>query len=313
MIYVAWHSGMVGSAIVRILRDKGFHNIITRSHQELDLCRQVDVEQFFRQERPEYVFCAAARVGGIEANKTYMADFLMENLLIQNHLLESAHRYQVKKLLFLASSCIYPRESSQPMKEEALLAGSLEPTNEGYALAKIAGLKACEYYKKQYGDNFICAMPANAYGVNDCFDEKNSHVIPALIRRFHEAKLNGTEEIVMWGSGKPLREFLYVDDLAEAVIFLMEHYDGAEFINVGTGEEVSMIELASMIRRVVGYEGRIAYDKSKPDGMMRRMVDSARIRQMGWRPAVSLEEGIRKEFEWYLDNICKSEKRDGNE
>ena len=198
MIYVAGHSGMVGSAIVRILRDKGFHNIITRSHQELDLCRQVDVEQFFRQERPEYVFCSAARVGGIEANKTYMADFLMENLLIQNHLLESAHRYQVKKLLFLASSCIYPRESSQPMKEEALLTGSLEPTNEGYALAKIAGLKACEYYKKQYGDNFICAMPANAYGINDCFDEKNSHVIPALIRRFHEAKLNGTEEIVMW-------------------------------------------------------------------------------------------------------------------
>lgn len=303
LIYVAGHSGMVGSAIVRVLRDKGYRNIITRSHRELELCIQEDVEQFFRQERPEYVFCAAARVGGIEANKTYMADFLMENLMIQNHLLESAHRYHVSKLLFLASSCIYPKESSQPMKEEALLTGSLEPTNEGYALAKIAGLKACEYYKRQYGDNFICAMPANAYGINDCFDEKNSHVIPALIRRFHEAKLNGTEEIMMWGTGRPQREFLYVDDLADAAIFLMEHYDGVDFINVGTGEEVSMIELAAIIRKVVGYEGRIAYDTSKPDGMMRRIVDSAKIQQLGWRPNVSLEDGIRREYEWYLENI----------
>lgn len=305
MIYVAGHNGMAGSAIVRVLRDKGYHNIITRSHQELDLCRQEDVEQFFQQEQPEYVFCAAAKVGGIEANKTYMADFLMENLLIQNHLLEAAHRYRVKKLLFLASSCIYPKESSQPMKEEVLLTGSLEPTNEGYALAKIMGLKACEYYKRQYGDNFICAMPANAYGINDCFDEKNSHVIPALIRRFHEAKQNGAEEILMWGTGKPLREFLYVDDLADAAIFLMEHYEGIEFVNVGTGEEVSMIELASIIRRVVGYEGRIAYDKSKPDGMMRRIVDSTRMLQMGWQPTISLEEGIRIEYKWYLENFSK--------
>lgn len=308
LIYVAGHTGMVGSSIFRALIRKGYNNILTQNHEELDLCQQESVDKFFRDKRPEYVFCAAAKVGGIQANETYMADFLIENLKMQNNLLESAHKYHVKKLLFFASSCIYPKNAVQPITESQLLTGSIEPTNEGYAIAKIAGLKACEYYKKQYGDNFICAMPANAYGINDCFDLANSHVIPALIMKFHEAKQNNAKTVVIRGTGKPLREFLYVDDMAEASIFLMEHYNEIEFINIGTGQEVSIERLTEIIKNTVGYHGNISFDTTKPDGMMRRMIDSSRIFQMGWRPSISLEEGIKLEYQWFLENIY-SEKR----
>lgn len=302
-IFVAGSTGMVGSAIVRLLKNNGYKNLLIQPHSELDLTDSQAVFRFFEKNRPEYVIDAAAKVGGIKANSEQMADFLMENLLIQNNLINASKKYDVKKFLFLASACIYPKFSEQPIKENSLLTGPLEPTNEGYALAKIAGLKACEYIHRQYKKNFIAAMPANAYGINDCFDSNNSHVIPALIKRFDDAKDNNAQEVVMWGTGKALREFLYVDDLADACTFLLENYNEEQFINVGSGEEISMKELANVIKSVVGYNGAIVYDVSKPDGMLRRIVDSKRIADMGWKAKVTLREGIEREYKWYLENI----------
>ena len=301
-IYVAGHQGMVGSAIVRCLEEQGYSNLVLKTHSELDLTNQDNVNAFFENERPEYVFLTAAKVGGIKANADLIADFLIVNLQIQNNVLSAAHKYKVKKLLFTASACIYPKNCEQPIKEEALLTGKLEPTNEGYALAKIAGLKACYYYNKQYGTNFITAMPANAYGINDHFDTENAHVIPSLIKRFHQAKIDHISEVEMWGTGKPLREFLYVDDLADACVFLMKYYDKDDFINVGTGEEVSMHELALLIKKVVGYDGDIVFDTSKPDGMMRRIVDSTKIKALGWKRKTDLQTGIQSVYDWYLKN-----------
>lgn len=306
-IYVAGHTGMVGSSIVRKLEEQGYSHIIKRTHEELDLKDSAAVEQFFKEERPDYIFDAAARVGGIQANREKMADFLMDNLMIQNNLFLNAKKYQTEKLLFLASACIYPKECQQPIKEEYLLSGKLEPTNEGYAIAKIAGLKACHYFNKQYGTNFISAMPANAYGIKDNFDIENSHVIPALIRRFHEAKKNKKKTITIWGTGKAKREFLYVDDLADACVFLMKNYKENEFINIGTEEEISMQKLAEMIKQIVGYDGIIEYDTTKPDGMMRRIVDSSKIRTLGWKPKVGIEEGLNYVYEWYLEHIVSGE------
>lgn len=301
-IYVAGANGMVGSSIVRFLLGAGYDNVIAPSHKDLELTDAEAVDCFFAEERPRYIFDAAAKVGGIKANSEQPADFLMQNILIQNNLIQASVKYEAEKFLFLASSCIYPKHSEQPIKEEALLTGALEPTNEGYALAKIVGLKLCEYYKSQYGLDFITAMPANAYGINDCFDVNNSHVIPALIKKFDDAKKQGLPYVVMWGSGNALREFLYVDDLAEACVFLMNNYSGRTFINVGSGCEVSMKQLADIVKAVVGYEGEIRYDISKPDGMPRRIVDSSRINAMGWRAGTALEEGIKKEYLWYLEN-----------
>lgn len=302
-IYVAGHRGLVGSAIVRNLKEKGYLNIIGRTHAELDLTNQVAVREFFKEEKPEYVFLAAAKVGGINANNTYPADFIYENLMIQNNIIKSAHDFKIKKLLFLGSSCIYPKNCPQPIKEEYLLSGYLEPTNEAYALAKISGLKMCQFYKKQYGDNFISVMPTNLYGPNDNYDLENSHVLPALIRKFHEAKVNNNPCVEVWGSGKPLREFLHVDDIADACVFLMENYDGDEFFNVGTGKEVSIKELAEMIKEIVDYKGEIRFDESKPDGTPRKLLDVSRIKQVGWSYKVELYGGIKYTYEHYLKSL----------
>jgi len=300
-IYVAGHRGLVGSAIVRRLRAEGFAEVITQGREELDLTDQRAVEDFFARERPEYVFLAAARVGGILANSTYPADFIRENLLIQTHVIDAAYRYGVKKLLFLGSSCIYPKYAPQPMKEEYLLAGALEPTNEAYAVAKIAGLKMVQYYRRQYGFNGISLMPANLYGPGDRFDPEQSHVIPALLRRFHEAKERGDGEVVVWGTGTPRREFLYVDDLADAGVFLMKCYDEEMWINVGVGEDITIQELAEMVKEIVGFRGRIVYDPSKPDGTPRKLLDVSRLFALGWRPRVSLREGLERTYRWYLE------------
>jgi GDP-L-fucose synthase len=300
-IYVAGHRGLVGSAIVRRLRAEGFAEVITQGREELDLTDQRAVEDFFARERPEYVFLAAARVGGILANSTYPADFIRENLLIQTHVIDGAYRYGVKKLLFLGSSCIYPKYAPQPMKEEYLLAGALEPTNEAYAVAKIAGLKMVQYYRRQYGFNGISLMPANLYGPGDRFDPEQSHVIPALLRRFHEAKERGDGEVVVWGTGTPRREFLYVDDLADAGVFLMKCYDEEMWINVGVGEDITIQELAEMVKEIVGFRGRIVYDPSKPDGTPRKLLDVSRLFALGWRPRVSLREGLERTYRWYLE------------
>jgi GDP-L-fucose synthase len=301
-IYVAGHTGLVGSAIVRNLQSKGYTNIITRTHKELDLTNQEAVRNFFEEERPEYVFLAAAKVGGIRANSTYPADFIYENLMIECNVIKAAHDYKVKKLLFLGSSCIYPKMAPQPIKEEYLLSGYLEPTNEAYAIAKIAGLKMCQYFKRQYGDNFISCMPTNVYGPNDNFDLENSHVIPALIRKFHEAKIENKPYVEIWGTGTPRREFLYVDDLADACVFLMENYDGEETVNVGTGKDVTIRELAEIISKVVGYKGELKFDTSKPDGTPRKLLDVSKLNELGWKYKVELVDGIKKTYEWFLEN-----------
>ena len=293
-IYVAGHRGMVGSAIVRKLKSEGFTNLIYRTSSELDLRNQQAVSDFFVDEKPEYVFLAAAKVGGIVANNIYRADFLYENLQIQNNVIHSSHINKVKKLLFLGSSCIYPKMCPQPIKEEYLLTGFLEQTNEPYAIAKIAGLKMCESYKRQYGDNFISAMPTNLYGPNDNYDLQNSHVLPAFIRKFREAAETGKEEVEIWGTGSPMREFLHVDDLAAASLFLMLNYDGQEHVNIGTGEDISIKDLALMVKRILGYQGNLKFDSSKPDGTPRKLLDVSKIHALGWKHSLELEEGIEK-------------------
>lgn len=299
-IYVAGHGGMVGSAIVRKLRANGFENLILKTRDELDLLNQSDVKKFFFKENPEYVILSAAKVGGIKANMQYPADFLYENLEIQNNIIWQSHLNEVKKLLFLGSSCIYPRNCPQPMKEEYFLDGKPEATNEGYALAKIAGMKLCEKIYNQYGDNFISCMPTNIYGENDNFDLESSHVIPALIRRMHEAKKNKLSKVVIWGSGNSRREFLYVDDLADAVVWLMYNYNDKNFVNVGSGKDISIKELAYQIKEVVGYEGELFFDTSKPDGMPKKLLDVKKINDLGWRYSCNLPDGIYKTYQFFL-------------
>ena len=301
-IYVAGHRGLVGSAIVRNLEAKGYKNIICRTHRELDLTNQEEVRRFFEEEKPEYVFLAAAKVGGIHANNTYPADFIYDNLMIQNNVIKAAHDFKVKKLLFLGSTCIYPKMAPQPIKEEYLLTGSLEETNEAYAVAKIAGLEMCKFFKRQYGDNFISCMPTNLYGPNDNFDLKNSHVLPALIRKFHEAKVNNSDVVEVWGTGTPLREFLYVDDMADACVFLMENYDGEQHVNIGTGEEVSIKELAETVKEVVGFEGELVFNTDMPDGTPRKLTTVDKLHGLGWKHKVSLNEGIKLAYNWFLEN-----------
>lgn len=301
-IYVAGHRGLVGSAIVRNLEVKGYNNIIKKTHNELDLTNQEAVRRFFEEEKPEYVFLAAAKVGGINANNIYPADFIYENLQIQNNVIKAAHDFKATKLLFLGSTCIYPKLAPQPIKEEYLLTGSLEETNEAYAVAKIAGLEMCKFFKRQYGDNFISCMPTNLYGPNDNFDLKNSHVLPALIRKFHEAKENNSDKVEVWGTGTPLREFLYVDDMADACVFLMENYDGEQHVNIGTGEEVSIRELAETIKDVVGFNGELVFNTAMPDGTPRKLTTVEKLNGLGWRHKVSLNEGIKLAYEWFKDN-----------
>lgn len=296
-IYVAGHRGMVGSAIIRELQQEGYTSIVTRTSKELDLTRQSDVEAFFEEEKPDYVFLAAAKVGGIVANNTYRADFISFNLQIQNNVIHSAYLNNVKKLMFLGSSCIYPKMADQPLKEDYLLTGLLEPTNEPYAIAKIAGIKMCEAYRDQYGCNFISVMPTNLYGPNDNYDLKNSHVLPALIRKFHEAKENKLESVNIWGSGSPKREFLHVDDLAKACVFLMNNYNDSIFLNIGTGEDLSIKELALMIKDIVGFTGELEFDPSKPDGTPRKLMDVSRLHSLGWKHEIELEEGIKSVYE----------------
>lgn len=299
-IYIAGHRGMVGSAIVRELQSQGYHNIITKTRSELDLLDQAQVAAFFKKEKPAFVFLAAAKVGGIEANRTQLGAFTYENLQIQNNIIHNAYVSGVERLVFLGSSCIYPKEAPQPIKEEYLLSGPLEPTNYGYAIAKIAGVKMCEAYQDQYGCDFISLMPTNLYGINDNFDLKNSHVLPALMRKFHEAKIAKKEVVEIWGSGLPRREFLYVDDLAKACIFLMNHKDAKGLINVGSGVDLTIKELAQIVQKTVGYEGKLSFNTSMPDGTMRKCMDVSKANKLGWKAEVSLEEGIAKVYEWYL-------------
>lgn len=301
-IYVAGHNGMVGSALVRRLRDLGYNNLILKSSKELNLINQIDVEDFFELEKPEYVFLAAAKVGGIMANNTYPAEFIYNNLMIESNVIHNAYNQNVKKLLFLGSSCIYPKFATQPIAEDELLSGYLEPTNEAYAIAKITGIELCKFYRRQYGADFISVMPTNLYGMNDNFDLKNSHVLPALLRKFHEAKINNQDKVEIWGSGNPMREFLYVDDLADACIFLMQHYSDEKHVNVGTGIDVKISELASIIGEIVGFKGQIIYDPSKPDGTPRKLLNVDLLSNIGWKYKVDLKEGIEKVYHWYLSN-----------
>ncbi|HAR84284.1 MAG TPA: GDP-fucose synthetase [Clostridium sp.] len=301
-IYVAGHKGLVGSAIVRNLKKRGYKNIITRTHGELDLKNQKAVEEFWREEEPEYVYLAAAKVGGILANDQYPADFIYENLMIQNNVIKAAHDFNAKKLLFLGSTCIYPKNAPQPIKEEYLLSGFLEPTNEAYAIAKIAGLEMCKFFKRQYGDNFISCMPTNLYGPYDNFDLKSSHVLPALIRKFHEAKEEGKPSVEVWGTGTPLREFLHVDDMADACIFLMENYNGQEHVNIGTGEEVSIKQLAETVKEIIGYKGQLLFNSDKPDGTPRKLTDITKLHELGWKHSINLKEGIEDSYKWFKEN-----------
>jgi GDP-L-fucose synthase len=302
-IFVAGHRGLVGGAIVRNLRAAGYDNLVERPRGELDLTRQAEVEAFFTEERPEYVFLAAAKVGGIHANDTARAQFLYENMMIEANVVDAAYRFDAKKLLFLGSSCIYPKFAEQPITEEALLTGALEPTNEPYAIAKIAGLKLCENYRRQYGFNAISLMPTNLYGPGDTFDLETSHVIPALMRKAHEAKTAQAPNMTVWGTGKPRREFLHVDDLADASVFLMNRYEGSLAINVGVGEDVTIEQLVRLICEVVEYEGELAFDTSKPDGTPRKMLDVTRLHELGWRAGVDLRDGLRETYRWYLDSL----------
>ena len=307
-IYVAGHRGMVGSAIIRELQRQGYANIITRTHAELDLCRQEAVEQFFAKEKPEYVFLAAAKVGGIIANQTALADFMYENMMLEMNVIHEAWKNGCKKLLFLGSSCIYPRLAPQPMPESCLLTSDLEKTNEAYALAKISGLKYCEYLNKQYGTDYISVMPTNLYGPNDNYHPTHSHVLPALIRRFHEAKEQGLASVTCWGDGSPLREFLYVDDLANLCVFLMNNYSGDETVNAGTGKELSIKELTELVAEVTGYEGEILWDTSKPNGTPRKLLDVSKAEKLGWKYQTELKEGIRLAYEDFLNNPMRAER-----
>jgi GDP-L-fucose synthase len=301
-IYIAGHTGLVGSAIQRKLKEQGYSNIIGRTREELDLERQTQVEPFFEEQRPEYVFLAAAKVGGIFANNSFPAEFIYSNIMVQTNIIHSAYRTGAKKLLFLGSSCIYPKHCPQPMKEEYLLTGPLEPTNEPYALAKIAGIRTCQSYNRQYGTNYISVMPTNLYGPHDNFDLETSHVIPALIRKFHEAKIQSNSSVTIWGTGSPRREFLHVDDLADACVFLMNHYDESDMINIGCGEDISIAELALLIKDIVGYTGNIEYNIDKPDGTSQKLLDVTKLKGLGWQPKLSLREGIKKTYEWYCQN-----------
>lgn len=301
-IYVAGHRGLVGAAIWRRLEIAGFFNLIGRTSSELDLRNQQQVDDYFAAERPEYIFLAAARVGGILANSTRPAEFIYDNLIIEANIIRAAYKYSVKKLLFLGSSCIYPKMCPQPMKEEYLLTGALEPTNEPYAIAKIAGIKLCQSFNRQYNTNYISVMPTNLYGPNDNFDLESSHVLPALLRKFHEAKENGEKMVTVWGTGLPMREFLYVDDLADACLFLMNHYNGNDIVNIGTGIDLTIGELADIIRCVVGYEGKVVFDTSKPDGTPKKLLDVSRLTEMGWSAKTQLLSGIEETYKWYIKN-----------
>ncbi len=307
-IYVAGHRGMVGSAICRALENMGYTNIITRTHKELDLCRQVEVEEFFANEKPEYVFLAAAKVGGIMANSQALADFMYDNMMLEMNVINAAWKNDCTKLFFLGSSCIYPRMAPQPMPESCLLTSALEPSNEAYALAKISGLKYCEYLNRQYKTDYISAMPTNLYGPNDNYHPTHSHVLPALIRRFHEAKEAGLTEVTCWGTGSPFREFLYVDDLADACVFLMNNYSGNETVNLGTGKELSIKELTEITAKVVGYEGEIKWDTTKPDGTPRKLLDVSKLEGLGWKYKVELEEGVKLSYEDFLNNPMRAER-----
>ena len=307
-IFVAGHRGMVGSAIVRELQRQGYHNIITRAHANLDLTRQTEVEAFFREERPEYVFLAAAKVGGIVANETALADFMYDNMMLEMNVIHAAWQNGCRKLEFLGSSCIYPRMAPQPMTESCLLTGSLEKTNEAYALAKISGLKYCEFLNRQYGTDFISVMPTNLYGPNDNYHPEHSHVVPALIRRFHEAKVNGSKSVTCWGDGSPLREFLYVDDLAELCVHLMNTYSGNETVNAGTGKEITIRALTELVARVVGYEGEICWDTSRPNGTPRKLLDVSKATALGWTYKTELEDGLRLSYEDFLHNPMRAER-----
>ncbi len=308
-VYVAGHRGLVGSAIVRRLQAGGYSNILRRIHAELDLTDQRSVNEFFEKEKPEHVFIAAAKVGGIYANSTYRADFIYQNLMIESNLIHASCRHGVKKLMFLGSSCIYPKHAPQPMKEEHLLTGLLEPTNEPYAIAKIAGIKMCDAYNRQYGTNFMSVMPTNLYGPGDSYDLKNSHVLPALIRKMHEAKTQNAGEVVVWGTGSPKREFLYGDDLADACVFLMERFNASdigEFVNIGVGKEISIRELAELIADVVGFRGKLVFDASKPDGTPRKLLDVSRLQALGWQAKTGFREGITKAYSDFLQNVAKA-------
>ncbi|MDY2698800.1 MAG: GDP-L-fucose synthase [Lachnospiraceae bacterium] len=302
-IYVAGHRGLVGSAIVRNLQAKGYTNIIGRTHKELDLTNQAMVREFFEKEKPDVVVLAAAKVGGINANNTTPADFAYENLQIQCNVIDCCHQYHVKKLLFLGSTCIYPKMAPQPIPEDALLTGPLEVTNEAYAIAKIAGLEMCKFYKRQYGDNFISCMPTNLYGPHDNYDLQGSHVMPAMIRKFHEAKVKNAPTVELWGTGTPLREFLYVDDMADACVFLLENYDGEQHVNIGTGKEVTIKQLAETVKKVVGFEGEIVWNKDMPDGTPRKLTNVDKLHGLGWMHKVDLEEGVELAYQWFKDNV----------
>ncbi|MBQ7832588.1 MAG: GDP-L-fucose synthase [Lachnospiraceae bacterium] len=302
-IYVAGHRGLVGSAIVRNLQAKGYTNVIGRTHQELDLTNQAAVQEFFAKEKPDVVVLAAAKVGGINANNTAPAEFAYENMQIQCNVIKCAHDFGVKKLLFLGSTCIYPKMAPQPIVEDALLTGPLEPTNEAYAIAKIAGLEMCKFFKRQYSDNFISCMPTNLYGPHDNYDLNGSHVMPAMIRKFHEAKVNGAPYVELWGTGTPLREFLYVDDMADACVYLLENYDGEQHVNIGTGKEVSIKQLAETVKAVVGYKGEIHWNTNMPDGTPRKLTDVSKLHSLGWNHKVELEEGVVLAYKWFCENV----------
>ncbi len=305
-IYVAGHRGLVGSAIVRGLQAKGYENVIGRTHKELDLCDQAAVRRFFEEERPDAVVLAAAKVGGINANNTRPAEFAYSNMQIQCNVIQCCHDFHVKKLLFLGSTCIYPRMAPQPIPEDALLTGPLEETNEAYAIAKIAGLEMCKFYKRQYGDDFISCMPTNLYGPYDNYDLEGSHVMPAMIRKFHEAKVSGAPTVELWGTGKPLREFLYVDDMADACIFLLENYSGEQHVNIGTGKELTIRELAMLVKKTVGYEGEIVWNRDMPDGTPRKLTDVSKLHALGWTHRIELEEGIGLAYRWFCENEAQA-------